>query len=89
MEKAKDWTDYLCAEVHSRLTACTSRRDDIGPLTVAKWRWMKENGKDKEGFTEENALICILELLDCNGRFFDLTEGEYRSLIHECSLCNV
>jgi len=44
---------------------------------------MKEQGKDKLGFTKEDALISVLELLDCNSQFFDLTTDEYKELWEE------
>lgn len=83
MDKTKSWTDRLSSEVHNRLCACTGRREDIRPLVDARWLSMKEEGKDKDGFTREDALIQVLDLLDSNGRYFDLTRAEYSSLLCE------
>ena len=38
---------------------------------------MQDAGKDKEGFTKEDALVAVLELLDSNGQDIDLTTDEY------------
>lgn len=73
------WTDRLESGVYGRLCSCNSRMSDIEPLVNAKWGSMKETGKDQKGFTKEDALISILELLECNGQFFDLTAEEYEN----------
>ena len=83
MSNSKNWTDYLPVDVHNRLCNCCSRRSDLEILVNAKWRMMVEEGKKEQGFTKEDALVCILDLLDCNGQFFDLSSGEYDSLKHE------
>ena len=75
------WTDKLESGVYERLCNCRSRKSDIEPLTNAKWAAMKEAGKDKQGFTKEDALVAVLEMLDCNGQCFDLTVDEYNELI--------
>lgn len=75
------WTDHLNASTYNRLADCHSRKEDIPELVGAKWAWMQERGKDKEGFTKEDALVSILELLDCNSQYFDLTSDEYNELI--------
>ena len=43
---------------------------------------MKNKGKDKQGFTKEDALIQILEWLDVNGQWqlADITVDEYNEL---------
>lgn len=76
----KKWTDYLNEEVYIRLCNCTTIKSDIKALVNAKWLSYKERGKDKEGYTKKDALINILELLDCNGKYFDITEDEYNEL---------
>ena len=76
-----NWIQNCSKEVRERLRNCTTRREDLPDLLEAKWKAMKEQGKDKEGFTKEDALVDILELLDCNGRFIDLTKEEYLDLI--------
>lgn len=73
------WTDRLESGVYERLCGCHSRNSDIEHLVNAKWGSMKEAGKDQQGFTKEDALISILELLECNGQFFDLTVEEYEN----------
>ena len=83
MNEQKTWTDYLPEDVHARLCNCRSRRSDLEILVSAKWRKMVEDGKKEQGFTREDALVCILDLLDSNGHFFDLSSGEYDSLKHE------
>ena len=74
------WTDTLNFEVSTRLAECRTTKADIPMLVNAKWYSMKLAGKDKEGFTKEDALISILELLDCNSQCIDLTIDEYNEL---------
>ena len=74
------WTSYLSSEVSDRLGNCTTIKSDIKELVDAKWRSYKENGKDQRGYTKENALISILEMLDCNSCYFDLSKEEYNEL---------
>lgn len=77
----KHWTDNVPGEVRSRLSECRSLKADIPILVNAKWTAMVEAKKDEQGFTKEDALVSVLELLDCNGQFFDLTKEEYKNLI--------
>lgn len=77
------WTDYLSEGVERRLGNCHSSRSDIEELVNTRWFWMKEHGKDKEGFTKEDALVYILDLLDCNSQYIDLTKAEYDALCRE------
>ena len=76
------WTDYLSNDVYRRLQACRTIKDDLPELVNAKWRFMKSQGKDKQGFVKEDALIAVLELLDANScdRVADLTVDEYEEL---------
>lgn len=83
MSNGKHWTDKLPRDVYSRLCACHSLRSDVSTLVNVKWAAMVEDGKREEGFTKEDALVEILELLDCNGQFLDLSRDEYDSLKHE------
>ena len=76
------WTDYLNPDVSERLRNCVSRTSDIPALVDAKWRSYKEMGKDKEGFTREDALVSVLELLDSNGFDADLTIEEYNDIVN-------
>lgn len=76
----KDWTWNLPGEVYHRLCECRTRRSDLETLVNAKWYAMVQSGKDKQGFTKEDALVYILDLLDCNSQWFDLTRAEYDAL---------
>lgn len=79
MDKIK-WTDFLPTEVYTRLGACHNTKSDLCELVKARWTYYQKIGKDLQGFTREDALIFILELLDCNGQFFDPTKEEYNEL---------
>lgn len=76
----KNWTKYLSDEVYNRLANCKTIKKDLPELVNTKWRMYKELGKDSQGHTKEDALIAVLELLDCNGIVFDLTVEEYSEL---------
>ena len=76
--EAKKWTDLLEEGVCVRLAECRSRKADILPLAQAKWATIK-NDPD---FTKEDALVQVLELLDCNSKFFDLTRDEYDNILN-------
>lgn len=76
----KKWTEYLPCEVASRLKNCSTLKSDLVILVNAKWLSFKESGKDLLGYTKEDALVSVLELLDCNGIGFDLTRTEYDDL---------
>ncbi len=78
MEQKKKWTDLLEEGVSVRLAECRSRKSDILPLAQAKWATIK----DDPDFTKENALVQVLELLDCNSQFFDLTRDEYDDILN-------
>ena len=78
----KHWTDNLTEDVWLRLRECRTRKTDIPALVNAKWINYQENGKAEKGFTKEDALVDVLELLDCNSCYFDLTEDEYSVLCH-------
>lgn len=76
------WIDKLPDDVYIRLCNCTSVKRDIPIITNVNWEVMKENGKDKEGYTKEDALVSVFDLLCDNGRAFqcELTEDEYSTL---------
>lgn len=76
------WTDKLSSEVYTRLCNCRTIKADLPELVNAKWIWLKAKGKDKDGFTKEDALVAILELLDANSIswVWDLTKDEYNEL---------
>lgn len=76
----KNWKDYLMNEVYIRLCDCRTIKADIPQLVNAKWKSYQENGKADQGFTKEDCLIAILELLECNSCYFDLTKDEYNEL---------
>ncbi len=74
------WSENLPQDVYERLGNCRNRKSDIETLVNVKWATMVEAGKREEGFTKEDALIDVLELLDCNGQYFDLSKEEYDEL---------
>ena len=74
------WTDYLPEAVYTRLCNCQTLKTDLPVLVSAKWRDYVKAGKDKAGFTKEDALISVLELLDCNSCGIELTKDEYNDL---------
>lgn len=77
----KKWTEYLSREVYLRLANCMTLKSDLVDLVNAKWLSYKESGKDRQGFTKEDALVSVLELLYSNGIDFDLTIAEYDEII--------
>ena len=76
----KGWLKYLSNDVYMRLCNCCTRKEDLQQLVNAKWRFYQESGKDKQGFTKEDALIAVLEHVECNGCDFELTLDEYNEL---------
>lgn len=79
MAEAKRWTDLLSGDVYSRLANCYTVKEDVLPLAQARWAWLKKI--NAAGYTEEDALIYVLELLDCNSVSIDLTRTEYDDII--------
>ena len=79
----KQWTDNLPKDVYRRLCECRNSREDIETLVNIRWTAMIAAGKREQGFTKEDALVFILDLLDSNGQFFDPTRAEYDSLKRE------
>lgn len=73
---------FLSNEVYNRLCNCRTQKSDLKELVNAKWAVYKEAGKDQKGFTKEDALIAVLELLDENGFDYDLSGDEYADLIY-------
>ena len=69
--------DRLPSEVYERLCACRNVKSDIPIMVNVKWQIMKERGLDAKGYTKEDALVSILELLDANSQYYDLTIDEY------------
>lgn len=76
----KKWIDNLTNDVYNRLCSCRTIKADLPELVNAKWLSYIENGKADRGFTKEDALVAVLELLDCNSCYFDLTKEEYKAL---------
>lgn len=76
----KKWTERLPEAVYMRLCNCKTRKEDIQTLVDAKWETYKAEGKNKMGYTKEDALMAILELLDCNSIIVELTAEEYDEL---------
>lgn len=80
----KNWMTNLPGDVYNRLCECRSRRSDLETLVNVRWAAMIEAGKKEQGFTKEDALADILDLLDSNNQWVDLTREEYDSLKEEC-----
>lgn len=76
----KNWKDNLSNEVYDRLCNCRTIKADLPELVNAKWLRYKDLGKAEQGFTKEDALVAVLELLDCNSCYIDLTTAEYNAL---------
>ena len=70
----KKWTDYLSEEVYIRLCECRTIKADIPELVKSKWKTMEYP------YTKEDALIAVLEHVECNGCDFELTLDEYKEL---------
>ena len=75
--KNKKWTDLLDSDVYQRLANCTSVKADVLPLAQAKWAIMKHS----DGFCKEDALVSVLDLLDCNSSQICLTADEYNEVL--------
>lgn len=73
------WYDALEQDVYDRLGNCRTVKSDLVPLTQARWDFIKE----KPHFVKEDALVQILELLESNSRYFDLTTDEYNDILQE------
>lgn len=73
----KKWTDLLDQDVYNRLANCRSKKEDVLPLAQAKWAILKQ----KEGSEKEDALIAVLELLDCNSCEIDLSLEDYNNIL--------
>ena len=81
MSNNKHWTDYLSHNVYMRLAQCQTTKGDLPILLNAKWQWAQDTGK-YNGYTKEDILVDILDLLDCNGldSVTELTMEEWRNL---------
>lgn len=74
------WTEALEKGVYERLCACASTKEDLEKLVEARWGYLKKTGMTEKGFTKEDALVSVMEILDENGVEFDLTADEYAEL---------
>lgn len=72
---------YLSEAVYNRLADCRNLKSDLQELTDAMWKDLQDKGKDKQGFTKEDALCQVLDWLEYNSQDFDLTKEEYNELI--------
>lgn len=79
------WVDYLPRNVYNRLASCLSTHGDIPILTEAKWKWVQDTGRKEKGYTKEDCLCDVLELLECNGleNITALTQEEWDKLTTE------
>ena len=80
--KKSKWQDNLPSDVYNRLCSCSNTKEDLPILVNARWKYMKESGKDSMGFTREDALVFILDWLDSNNQWSlcELTREEYDEL---------
>ena len=76
------WLDYLPYNVRLRLVQCQTTKGDLPVLLDAKWRQAQDTGH-YNGYTKEDMLSDILDLLDCNGLggVTELTIEEWRNLV--------
>lgn len=79
--KAISWLDYLPYSVRLRLAQCQTTKADLPILLDAKWQWTQDTGH-YNGYTKDDILADILDLLDCNGldSVTELTMEEWRNL---------
>ena len=75
------WLDYLPYNVRLRLAQCKTTKYDLPILLDAKWKQAQDTGL-YNGYTKEDFLSDILDLLDCNGldSVTEPTIEEWRSL---------
>lgn len=80
--KAISWLDYLPYNVRLRLVQCQTTKGDLSILLDAKWQWAQDTWH-YSGYTKEDLLADILDLLDCNGldSVTELTMEEWRNLV--------
>lgn len=76
------WLDYLPWNVYLRLAQCQTTKDDLPILLNSRCRWVQDTGR-YNGYTKEDILADILDLLDCNGldSVTELTIEEWRNLV--------
>lgn len=80
--KTISWLDYLPYNAYMRLAQCQTTKADLPILLAAKWNWAQDTGH-YNGYTKEDILADILDLLDCNGLedVTELTFEEWQNLI--------
>ena len=74
----KKWIERISPAVYNRLEECRTIKADLPELVAARYAQYQEEGKSN--FTKEDAVIMILELLDCNGFDCVLSKDEYNEL---------
>lgn len=65
-------------DVFERYVNHQTIKEDLPYLVSAKWRSMKKRVEDT---TMEDALICVLQILDSNDNHISLSDEEYKKLI--------
>lgn len=80
------WTNSIPLDVYMRLCDCQTTKEDLPILVKAKWSHTDKeptHGAFKGPYTKEDALIDILEMLDCNGldNVTELTQEEWEELV--------
>jgi hypothetical protein len=63
------WLSFVPEDIYNRLCACKNKKEDLPVLVNAKWKWMQKEGKDKEGYTKEDAVVEVLETLSENSQW--------------------
>ncbi len=76
------WFDKLPGEIQMRLGECRNIKEDIPVMVNARWKWMQEQDMHKRGFTKEDAIVFIFDLLDSNSQWqlCDISREEYEEL---------
>jgi hypothetical protein len=74
--KADELWKGLDEEILMRLCDCRSRQSDILPLARCVY-------KNKHMTDKVSALIYVLEHLECNMQYFDLTNDEWNAIIEQ------
>ena len=74
MGKVDLW-DGLTSEEYNRLCDCRSLKKDILPLAKCV--------HNNKGYDAEQSLIYVLEHLDSNSQFFDLTNEEFDEIVRQ------
>lgn len=80
--KVTSQLDYLPYNVRLHFVQCQTTKGDLLILLNAKWQWAQDTGH-YNGYTKDDILADILDLLDCNGlgSVTELTMEEWRNLV--------